>query len=415
MQQLEYWFADRPDGFYKFLEPCSNEKYRQGDSWAEELAYTPDEFRAAFDCIGFRYRTKTEFTQSQDKFQGKFYCSYFDKRQGLTYYFRNHETVETLLDSLIYGSSTEMGISIPRDGNTHLQKWESQSLEMGISIPRDGNTHPASIYTENTTENTADIIPPCPPAGGQQKQPDSEQLNLGLPDSGIQSEDLELNRKAQLPKDSSSLAKKTEILDTPEGSRLRANYSATANENDSHYYWSPTIVTSNGSPDKGTKEVMGAQGKVVKYGIFLQAYLAEKPSNFVDHRSFNKDVQKKINELIQKFGNRSLDIFVAAFIWVREEKGGWWRNASFPPTALNLATKSKIEDYADKHFAAMESDPQYRARVEGRAPSMDKGRNSNGCVTNDKGEVVTGATAEIAIALATDPMLNFFVENANVN
>ena len=28
MQQLDYWFEKKPNGFYKFLEPCKNENQR---------------------------------------------------------------------------------------------------------------------------------------------------------------------------------------------------------------------------------------------------------------------------------------------------------------------------------------------------------------------------------------------------
>ena len=101
MQQLDYWFENHPEGFYKFLLPSDHPAYKSGDSWTEELGMSKDEFRTAFDKIGHRYKSKSEHDKAEDKFQGKFYCSYVDRRSNLTYYFRNHEAVDAALDELL--------------------------------------------------------------------------------------------------------------------------------------------------------------------------------------------------------------------------------------------------------------------------------------------------------------------------
>lgn len=101
MQQLDYWFEGHPEGYYKFLMPSDHPAYKIGDSWTEELGMSVDEFRTAFDKIGIRYKSKSEFDKAEDKFQGKFYCSYVDRRSNLTYYFRNHELVDAALDELL--------------------------------------------------------------------------------------------------------------------------------------------------------------------------------------------------------------------------------------------------------------------------------------------------------------------------
>ena len=100
MQQLDYWFENHPEGFYKFLLPSEHPAYKDGDSWTEELGMSVDEFRTAFDKIGIRYKSKSEFDKADDKFQGKFYCSYVDRRSNLTYYFRNHDLVDAALDDV---------------------------------------------------------------------------------------------------------------------------------------------------------------------------------------------------------------------------------------------------------------------------------------------------------------------------
>jgi hypothetical protein len=74
MQQLDYWFSQKPDGFYKFLSPCAHAQYQQGDSWEEELRFSADEFRAAFDRIGVRHISKTAYKKAVE--QGiQFSCS----------------------------------------------------------------------------------------------------------------------------------------------------------------------------------------------------------------------------------------------------------------------------------------------------------------------------------------------------
>lgn len=73
MQQLDYWFEVHPEGFYKFLESSDHPAHKNGDSWTEELGMSGHEFRTAFDKIGIHYKSKSDFDQSVDKFQGLFY------------------------------------------------------------------------------------------------------------------------------------------------------------------------------------------------------------------------------------------------------------------------------------------------------------------------------------------------------
>jgi hypothetical protein len=162
MQQLDYWFTRHPNGFYKFLEPCTDHKeYRVGDSWFEELAISPTEFRTAFDYIGTRYSSKSEFSKAVDKFKGKLYCSYVDKVKRLTYYFRNHEKVDEILDKM-----TQMQNCIPTDAGGET-RCRSESLEMQNCSSRDAilklpvaetltgqGFQPPSYTTPDITPNT---------------------------------------------------------------------------------------------------------------------------------------------------------------------------------------------------------------------------------------------------------------------
>lgn len=101
MGQLEIYFAKHPEGFCRFLEPqAGHQDYEPGNSWTEELAFSKDEFRTAFNKIGVRHNSKTQYDQAKAKgaefFPGGYYCSYFDRRSGLTFYFRNDKKVNAL-------------------------------------------------------------------------------------------------------------------------------------------------------------------------------------------------------------------------------------------------------------------------------------------------------------------------------
>lgn len=110
MQQLDYWFERQPDGFFKFMEPAPDHpNYRAGDSWCEELGVSRAQFRTAFEAIGTIYRSKSEFDKAADKFQGRFYCSFYDRRRQLTFYYRNHDMVDKALDALISVSTGNFG------------------------------------------------------------------------------------------------------------------------------------------------------------------------------------------------------------------------------------------------------------------------------------------------------------------
>lgn len=195
MQQLDYWFHSKPDGFYKFMGPSNHEAYRPGDSWTEELGMTVDEFRSAFDKIGIRYKSRTEYEKmvrsGGDVFQGKFYCSYVARRENLTFYFRNHELLDATLDTLIAGehqpsrrwsasdnqSANSDDVSthcfteqISVDGNPHLQESGFPSTGMDIPIYRDGNS-----YLQELGSPSADMeIPIC--ANGESRGPSIQRI-----------------------------------------------------------------------------------------------------------------------------------------------------------------------------------------------------------------------------------------------
>ena len=49
LQQLIFYASNNNyKPFYKFIEPCNNKLYKEGDSWIEELGFTVYEFRSAY-------------------------------------------------------------------------------------------------------------------------------------------------------------------------------------------------------------------------------------------------------------------------------------------------------------------------------------------------------------------------------
>ena len=152
-QQMEYWFAKMGKPFYKFTEPSEkNSYYKDGQSWTEELGFSADEFRTAFDNIGIRYSSKAEYETAVimnretggrlDVFAGKFYCSYHDKIKGITVYYRNHSKTDERLSVFTETNNTDLRNST----NPSYAEQPPQATEQG---------KPKSEYKqENTSENT---------------------------------------------------------------------------------------------------------------------------------------------------------------------------------------------------------------------------------------------------------------------
>lgn len=154
MSQLDQHFATTGDGFYKFLEPCPGHHiYKDGDSWVEELGFSKDEFRIAFDKIGKRYTSKKEYDESVDKFDGKYYCSYHDKISGLTHYFRDHEKVDAIIDRVIDGLQYEpVDRQTQSTVNRQTQSTEIDKLDLRKSINSISNNSSTKTTTKSTTE-----------------------------------------------------------------------------------------------------------------------------------------------------------------------------------------------------------------------------------------------------------------------
>ncbi|MHA2642854.1 MAG: hypothetical protein V2G41_09425 [bacterium JZ-2024 1] len=153
MQYLETIFSLYGDGFAKFSGPSpKNPCYENGCSFFEELEFSEEEFRSAFDVIGVRHKSRTSFERAREagrQFIGedgveRYYCSYFDRRLGLTFYFRNHQHVERLIDRLLTISA-----KVREPGIVSLEKLD----KVGFCKPE----IPASVNRESRVTETGKV------------------------------------------------------------------------------------------------------------------------------------------------------------------------------------------------------------------------------------------------------------------
>lgn len=164
MQQLDYWFDRYPDGFWKFLEPSPNhERYKPGSSWTEETGMSVAEFRTALDKIAHRYKSKGEFDKAapDNKFNGRYYASYVDRRSNLTFYVRNHALVDQKLDELVVRySSGQPGGKGPQSNQALVFKADADRQSTGDGQAASAvNAH--SAFTGNAkAEDTANAQSP---------------------------------------------------------------------------------------------------------------------------------------------------------------------------------------------------------------------------------------------------------------
>ena len=91
---LEHHFhqAHNHDGFNKShtLQQIQPNKQKQATSWSHDLGFKRVSFNRAFDVIGIRYPSKTAYLNQIDRFQGKLYASYYNRKNNRLMYIRNH-------------------------------------------------------------------------------------------------------------------------------------------------------------------------------------------------------------------------------------------------------------------------------------------------------------------------------------
>jgi len=102
LDRMEYWFKVKSwkGEFHKFMEPCDNTLYREGDSWTEELGMSSRSITNALKPICIRYKSKGSFMRAKDKFQGRIYARYHNRQLNVYFFVRNNSKAESLLSAI---------------------------------------------------------------------------------------------------------------------------------------------------------------------------------------------------------------------------------------------------------------------------------------------------------------------------
>lgn len=115
LQQVFFRFTQHNnEPFYKFREACSHELYKTGDSWCEELGFSPKQFDGALAVIGTKIEKgvkKSEVMAYQidgDVFPHtafQYMVVYWTDSSRVTWYWLNRELLGKCLNSVYLGNS----------------------------------------------------------------------------------------------------------------------------------------------------------------------------------------------------------------------------------------------------------------------------------------------------------------------
>lgn len=138
LQQCIYWSEkNKWNKFFKFIEPCNHELYKEWDSWCEELWFSKKEFNWAIKKIWFKLwkNNKNEISKEEA------IIIYYTDSSRVTWYSINYDLLNKLLNG-IYLVSDKRSLSIVSD------KRELTTVS---------DKRWFTINTETTTETTAEI------------------------------------------------------------------------------------------------------------------------------------------------------------------------------------------------------------------------------------------------------------------
>lgn len=151
IQQIWYWWerSDRKP-FYKFRQPCDDAKYKDGDSWIEELGFTPYQFDKARAAIGAKI---TKGTSKSESLSNSLVIYWTDSNR-LTWYQLNEQIFFTLV-GLAYESPELLE---DFDLQKRLEDFDLQNFIDDLDPQK-------RLYSETTTENTTkredfSVLPP---------------------------------------------------------------------------------------------------------------------------------------------------------------------------------------------------------------------------------------------------------------
>ena len=119
LQQLTYWTRINKGSFYKFIEPCGHDNYKNGDSWTEELGMS-----------------KYQFTEALKKLETIGVADHKTDSNRMTWYTINNNKLEELLEK-IYGEKPQMEALIAN--NTIKERETKQPLLADYTKDNNGN------------------------------------------------------------------------------------------------------------------------------------------------------------------------------------------------------------------------------------------------------------------------------------
>jgi hypothetical protein len=97
--------GNRP--FYKFRAPCGHRLYKEGDSWTEELGFSPAEFDTARSKIATRVKKGDSKTEALKGETANHLIIYWTDASRVTWYMLNVDLLNRILEKL-YADSGNM-------------------------------------------------------------------------------------------------------------------------------------------------------------------------------------------------------------------------------------------------------------------------------------------------------------------
>jgi hypothetical protein len=156
--RLLYWFRKKPDGFYKFKQPCRKHPlYKKGDSWGEELGMSRKILDPIFSRLINHHGTKRDFLKQADRFKGKMFASYTNHKTNQTHYFIDRDAVDSFLHSLSIKNPLQCPLPSSGDVPSEAKTIPSdQSCDVPV-VPPLARAHPSSPVLQTITSLSCDV------------------------------------------------------------------------------------------------------------------------------------------------------------------------------------------------------------------------------------------------------------------
>lgn len=157
--RMLYWFERQPGGFWKFKQPCTRHKaYKKGDSWGEELGMARKVLDPLMNRLCTRYQAKIDFLSQADKFKGKMFASYLNRKTNQTHYVMNSAAVKDFFTSL--------GLPIPKFLNNFHNIYYAVSTHKepsAVSAPSTEGVDKLASHEKNLPFDRLRDVPIAPP------------------------------------------------------------------------------------------------------------------------------------------------------------------------------------------------------------------------------------------------------------